>query len=75
MNLLTATIFYFAYEDARKNLDASLLLEMKLCSLNLQCDRFAIDFEPLETKALYTLGAEGVRGPHCFRFPEATGTR
>ena len=58
MNLLTAAIFYFVYENAQKNLDTSLLLEMKLCSFNLQCDRFSIDFEPLETKSLYTLEAE-----------------
>ena len=59
MNLLTATIFYYVYEDARKNMDASLLLEMKLCSFNLKCDRFDIGFEPLETKTLYTLEEKG----------------
>ena len=58
LNVLSALIFYFVYEDARHNLEESLFMQMKLCSLDLKCERFAIDFEPSGTQQLHTLHKE-----------------
>ena len=52
MNLLSGVIFSFAYDDARHHLDTSLFMEMRLCSLDLKCDRFTIAFEEAEGKEL-----------------------
>jgi two-component system OmpR family sensor kinase len=55
LNLLSGVIFYFLYDDARHHLNESLFMEMQLCSLDLKCDRFTIDFEDAAGKQLHTL--------------------
>jgi len=59
LNLLSGAIFYFIYTDARHNLDESLFMEMKLCSLDLKCDRFEIGFEAAENQPLHLLQHDG----------------
>ena len=55
LNLLTGTLFYFEYQKEQKGLDETLFSQMKLCSYDLKCDRFAIDFTEPDGEELYTL--------------------
>ena len=55
LSILVATLFYLSYTKELKTLDDTLFSEMRLCSFNLQCERYTIDFVPLKSQALYTL--------------------
>lgn len=67
LSILITTLFYISYTKELKTLDESLFSEMRLCSYNLQCERYTIDFVPLKNQALYTLDKDD-KGLHSY-FP------
>jgi len=55
LGILIATLFYINYTKEIQTLDEQLFSKMRLCSFDLKCEEFEIDFiEPKEEK-LYTL--------------------
>jgi len=55
MTLLISALFYLNYTKATQTLDTSLLSEMRICSFDLKCEQFSIDFVPMQKQILYTL--------------------
>lgn len=55
LGILIATLFYINYIQAVHNLDEQLLSEMKLCSFDLKCEKFDIDFIEPRSEKFYTL--------------------
>ncbi len=55
LGILITTLFYISYTKELKTLDDALFSEMRLCSFDLKCERFTIDFVPLKDQTLYTL--------------------
>lgn len=55
LGILIATLFYINYTKEIQTLDEQLFSEMRLCSFDLKCEKFEIEFiEPKEQK-LYAL--------------------
>lgn len=55
LGILIATLFYISYTKDIQTLDEKLFSQMRLCSFDLKCEQFKVDFiEPGEEK-LYTL--------------------
>ena len=67
LSILITTLFYLSYTKELKTLDDTLFSQMRLCSFDLKCERFSIDFVPLKEQALYTLYKDG-SGLHSY-FP------
>ncbi len=55
LTILVTTLFYLNYIKELKVLDDALFSEMRVCSFDLKCDRFTIDFVPMESQDPYTL--------------------
>ena len=53
--LLVGALFFLDYKKELSNLDASLFSKMSICSFNLSCEEFVIDFAPLKESQLYKL--------------------
>ena len=53
--LLVGALFFLEYNKEIKALDDTLFNEMRVCSYNLKCDEFGIDFVPKEKFDLYRL--------------------
>ena len=53
--LLVGALFFLEYHKEIKTLDDKLFNEMRVCSYNLKCDDFGIDFVPKEKFELYRL--------------------
>ena len=64
LGLLIGTLFYFNYTKEVKTLDDALFSQMRLCSYDLKCKQFVIDFVPKQKQLLYTLykEADGLSG-------------
>lgn len=58
LGLLIATLFYLNFTKEVKTLDDTLFSQMRLCSYDLKCDEFTIDFVPLQKQVNYTLYKE-----------------
>ncbi len=73
LSLLLSILFYTIYKRELANLDSSLFAQMRICSFDLKCPKFKIDFEESGSKELYTLkrGSEGVYS----LFPIGGGSR
>ena len=55
LSILISTLFYLNYNKDIKQLDDSLFTQMKLCSFELTCSDFTIDFKIIDAQELYTL--------------------
>ena len=55
LGLLIGTLFYLNFTKEVKTLDDALFSQMRLCSYDLKCDEFTIDFVPLQKQINYTL--------------------
>lgn len=55
LGLLIGTLFYLNYTKEVKTLEDTLFSQMRLCSYDLKCDAFTIDFVPLQKQINYTL--------------------
>ena len=53
--LLVGALFYMDYKRELVTLDARIFSEMRICSFDLVCEGFEIDFTPLEEVELYKL--------------------
>jgi len=58
LGLLIGTLFYLNYTKEVKTLDDTLFSEMRLCSYDLDCEQFGIDFVPEKKQTRYTLYKE-----------------
>jgi len=58
LGLLIGTLFYLNTAKEIKTLDDTLYSEMRVCSYNLQCEQFEIDFVPMAKQVNYTLYKE-----------------
>jgi len=58
LGLLIGTLFYLNFTKEVKTLDDTLFSQMRLCSYDLKCDEFIIDFVPLQKQTNYTLYKE-----------------
>jgi len=54
-SLLVGALFFLAYNKEIKSLDESLFNEMRVCSYDLKCDEFSIDFVAKDKYDLYKL--------------------
>lgn len=55
LSVLVTLIYYLNYVKDKSTLDKQIYSKMRLCSLDLKCDEFKIDFEKIDTQPLYTL--------------------
>ena len=55
LGVLIATLFYINYTKEVQTLDEKILSEMRVCSFDLRCDQFKIDFISFKEQKLYTL--------------------
>lgn len=55
LGLLIATLFYINYTKDVQTLNETLFSQMRVCSYNLECEQFTIDFVPKEKQELYFL--------------------
>jgi len=53
--VLLSALFYMDYKKELRTLDESIFSQMKICSLNLKCNEFEIDFVPMDENKLYKL--------------------
>ncbi len=55
LGVLIAILFYINYTKEVQTLDTKLFSEMRVCSFDLKCKQFEIDFIPMENQKLYKL--------------------
>lgn len=55
LGMLNTFLFIFEYHKRQNELDQKLLTQMKLCSFDLKCTQFDIDFAPLDAQNIYKL--------------------
>lgn len=55
LGILAAILFYLNYTKEVQTLDESLFSQMRLCSYDLKCEQFKIDFIALKNEKLHTL--------------------
>ena len=71
LGLLMTTLFYLNYTKDIQTLDETLFSEMRLCSYDLKCEQFVIDFVPIQKQVNYTLYKEDDGLSSYFPIPEA----
>ncbi|BDY12599.1 sensor histidine kinase [Hydrogenimonas cancrithermarum] len=59
LTLLMGLLFYNLYTKERINLDNTLFSQMRLCSFDLKCEKFELDFVDAKEKELYLLKRNG----------------
>ena len=59
LGLLIATLFYFNLHKEISTLDNELFAKMKVCSYDLKCEEFVIDFVAQDKQEFYTLYKDG----------------
>lgn len=55
LSLLSGLLFWYEYTQKRHLLQEAVFNEMKVCSFDLKCSQFTLDFTPLHTATLYEL--------------------
>lgn len=55
LSILIVTLFYINYTKEVQTLDETLFSQMRVCSFDLKCEQFKIDFVPKEKQKLYFL--------------------
>jgi signal transduction histidine kinase len=58
LGLLIAILFYLNYTKEAQTLDETLFSQMRVCSYDLKCEQFVIDFVPRQKQIAYTLYKE-----------------
>lgn len=71
LGMLNTFIFYFEYHQERHDLDENILTQMKVCSFDLKCTQFEIDFAPLDTDNLYKLSKDDTGVYAFFSIPKS----
>ena len=72
LELLIALIFYMEYKQDINKLDNDIFNEMKVCSFNLKCPKYEIDFEDKKDKNIYTMYKEDEELYAYFSIPDIT---
>ena len=72
LGLLIGTLFYLNTAKEVKTLDDTLYSEMRVCSYDLQCEQFTIDFVPTNKQTHYTLYKEANGLSSYFPIPGST---
>ena len=73
LSLLFSAYIYLDYKKKCEHLDQLILSEMRLCSFNLKCEHFELDFALADESKLYTLSKDEL-GVHSF-FPISQSTK
>jgi two-component system, OmpR family, sensor kinase len=55
LSILIGTLFYLSYKSDIQTLNEKILSQMRVCSYDLKCDNFELDFIDKENKELYKL--------------------
>lgn len=70
LELLIALISYMEYNQDINKLDNEIFNEMKVCSFNLKCPKYEIDFEEKKEKSIYTMYKEDGKLFAYFSIPD-----
>jgi len=70
--LLVSALFFVDYKKELHNLDATLFSQMSICSFNLSCEEYTIDFAPLQESKFYKLHKTQKRVSTYFSIPGST---
>lgn len=70
--ILGSALFFMEYKKEVKALDESLFSEMRICSFDLVCPEYEIDFSPIDNDILYKLYKTDERISGYFTIPGAT---
>ncbi len=72
MAILVSTIFYMDYKKEVQTLNETIFSQMRICSFDLKCDEYGIDFVPSDKHELYKLylGSKGATA--YFSIPNST---
>ena len=71
-SILVGSLFFLDYKRELKVLDDSIFSNMTICSLDLKCDEFEIDFVPMDEQKLYKLHKEENSLSSYFYIPNST---
>lgn len=55
LSLLVGTLFYLYADQRYSALDETILTQMRVCSFDLKCEQFTMDFVTTDQRGLYTL--------------------
>ena len=72
LTLLMSVILYAEYQNKIHSLDENLLTQMRLCSFDLQCDKFEFDFIKEEQDKLYQFYKNGKGVYALFSIPNTS---
>ena len=70
--ILLSALFFIDYKKELQTLDDSIFSKMRICSLNLKCDEFQIDFVPMDEDKLYRLHKDNTALSSYFSIPNST---
>ena len=70
--ILLSVLFFIDYKKELQTLDDLIFSKMRICSLNLKCDEFQIDFVPMDEHKLYKLHKDNVALSSYFSIPSST---
>ena len=70
--ILVGTIFFIDYKREVQVLDETMFSKMRICSFNLQCSEFEIDFADAESNELYKLNKTSDALSAYFSIPNST---
>ena len=70
--ILLGALFFMDYKKELVTLDDSIFSKMRICSLNLKCDEFQIDFVPMNEDKLYRLHKDNSALSSYFSIPNST---
>lgn len=71
LSLLTGMLFYFDYRAKIHDIDEKIFTEMKVCSFDLKCTDYTLDFTSLETDKLYKLTQTSTEIYSLFSIPSS----
>jgi len=72
ISILITTIYYIAYTKEIQKLDDEVFNEMRICSFDLKCNKYSIDFVLTKDKELYKLYKNDKQLSVYFPIPNAT---
>ncbi|MCD6190709.1 MAG: HAMP domain-containing histidine kinase [Sulfurimonas sp.] len=70
--ILLSVLFFIDYKKELQAFDDSIFSKMRICSLNLKCDEFQIDFVPMNEDKLYRLHKDNTALSSYFSIPNST---
>ncbi|MGB5965744.1 MAG: HAMP domain-containing sensor histidine kinase [Sulfurimonadaceae bacterium] len=71
LSIVMASLFYINYTKEVKTFDDHLFTQMRLCSFDLKCERFTINFVPVQQQENHTLYKDSAGLSSYFPIPGA----